>query len=162
MTEGLTLTLRPSTAEDQPFLFRVYAHTRAPELEHVPWTAEEKTAFCAQQFLAQDEDYRSRYVGARFLVVEADGEPAGRLYVGEADGELRILDVALLPEWYGRGIGTHLLTGLLAEAREKGLTAVLHVEHFNEGARRLYDRLGFVETARGEVYARMEWTPPAG
>lgn len=158
MTGDLTIVLRPSTAEDQPFLFRVYVYTRVAELAQVPWTAEEKTAFCAQQFLAQDADYKGRYPRGRFDVVEVAGEPVGRLYVAEAGDELRILDIALLPEWYGRGVGTHLLSRLVEEAREKGLTAVLHVEHFNDGARRLYERLGFAETARGEVYARMEWS----
>jgi len=34
----------------------------------------------------------------------------------------------------------------------------LHVETFNR-ARRLYDRLGFVEQDTNGIYALMEWTP---
>jgi ribosomal protein S18 acetylase RimI-like enzyme len=64
--------------------------------------------------------------------------------------------MALLPAFCGRGIGTTLLRDIQAEAAGRGVAAVLHVEHWNP-ARRLYDRLGFVETGRDEIYSRMEW-----
>ena len=147
---------RPATDADRPFLLQVYAHTRVAELAVVPWTDEQKAAFCVHQFEAQDADYRGRWPDGRFLVVEVDGERAGRLYLGDLPDELRIIDIALLPAFCGRGVGTSLLQEALAEAAARGVKAVLSVEHWNP-ARRLYERLGFVETGRDDVYARLEW-----
>ena len=159
MTASVTtpaITLRPVTDADRPFLLTVYEHTRGPELARVPWTVAQKAAFCAQQFQAQDTDYRSRWPRGRSLVVEADGEPAGRLYLGATAHELRVVDIALLPAYCGRGIGTALLRNVQAEAAARGVPVVLHVENWNP-ARLLYDRLGFVAVQRDDVYTRMEW-----
>ena len=149
-------SLRDSTEADRQLLFEVYAHTRAAELAAAPWTTEQKHAFVVHQFLAQDADYRARWPHGRFLVVEAGGEPVGRLYLGETAEEVRVIDVALLPRHCGRGIGTAIMRDVLADAARRGLAVVLHVEHWNP-ARRLYERLGFTEAGRGDVHVRMEW-----
>jgi ribosomal protein S18 acetylase RimI-like enzyme len=129
----------------------------------VPWTEEAKQAFLRMQGEAQDADYRRKWPDARYLVVEVDGEPVGRLYrrdiVDEDPPELRLMDIALLPQWRNRGIGSALLDALLAEATARGLTVTLHVERWNP-ARTLYERLGFVDRGEDDVYGRMEWCPP--
>jgi GNAT superfamily N-acetyltransferase len=126
-------------------------------LSVAPWTADEKAAFLEFQFNAQDVHYRG-YPKAEFFVIEADGEPIGRLYVNREPAVLGVMDIALLPEWRGRGIGSQLLNDLLAEARAAGSVVSLHVERHNP-ARRLYARLGFVQVDEGPVYDRLEWRP---
>ena len=54
-----------------------------------------------QQFAAQDAHYREHYAGAASTSSCVDGEPAGRLYVHASDDEIRIMDIALLPEHRG-------------------------------------------------------------
>jgi ribosomal protein S18 acetylase RimI-like enzyme len=156
---GTPLALRAVADGDRQLLLEVFGDTRAAELSVVPWPAEVKAAFVTQQFLAQDAAYRARWPDRRFLVVEVAGEPAGRLYLGESPGELRVVDVTLLPRFRGRGIGTALLRGVCDEAAARGLTVVLHVEHTNVAARRLYERLGLVETTRDDLHARLELRP---
>jgi GNAT superfamily N-acetyltransferase len=46
--------------------------------------------------------------------------PAGPRYVMRAGDEIRIIDIALLPEYCNRGIGTALLRGLQSEAAAAG------------------------------------------
>jgi ribosomal protein S18 acetylase RimI-like enzyme len=150
--------LRPARAEDRDFLLRVYASTREEELRGVDWSDEEKAAFVAMQFEAQDSYYREHYDPATFDVIEADGEPAGRFYVARWEDEIRIVDIALLPEHRGRGIGTALLRALLDEAAEAGKRLSIHVE-LNNPARRLYERLGFAPVEERGVYVLMEATP---
>jgi GNAT superfamily N-acetyltransferase len=99
------VSLRPARASDRALLFEVYASTRAEELAVVPWAEPTKKAFLAQQFEPQDVHYRRHYPDASFEVIEVDGEPAGRLYVNRRDEEIRIIDIALLPGFRGRGIG---------------------------------------------------------
>ena len=152
--------LRPATEDDVPFLKRVYASTRAEELAMVPWTDEQKTAFIEMQFRAQDTDYRQNYPDARYDIVLRDGVPAGRLYVHRREKEIAILDIALLPEHRGAGLGTILLRELMDESDRTRIPMVIHVEKFNR-AQTLYRRLGFAEGGDTGVYWRMV-RPPAG
>lgn len=154
------IALRPATPEDQPFLLRVYASTREQELARVPFTPEQKHAFIAQQFEAQSVHYARHYGDASFDVVDVDGVPAGRLIVSRWEQELRIVDIALLEEFRGGGIGTRLLEPLLAEADAAGKRISIHVERENP-AQRLYARLGFAPVADEGVYQLWE-RPPGG
>jgi ribosomal protein S18 acetylase RimI-like enzyme len=153
-------TLRPALAEDRELLFSVYASTRAEELTVVPWTPAEKDTFLRQQFAAQDAHYREHYAGADFLVIEAAGVPAGRLYVARWPREVRIMDIALLPSHRRRGLGTAILADLVAEATATGKVASIHVER-NNPALRLYERLGFHTAADRGVYLLLERSPGA-
>jgi ribosomal protein S18 acetylase RimI-like enzyme len=152
--------LRPAAPADDPFLARLYASTRQQELAVLPWTEEQKSAFLLQQYTAQSAHYAKHYADASFQVVLVDGEPAGRLIVARWEGEIRIVDISLMPEHRGRGIGTSLLRPLLEEGTTTGAAVSIHVERFNP-ALRLYERLGFVQAADEGVYLRME-RPPRG
>lgn len=147
--------LRPATPADRELLTAVYASTRTDELAAVAWSPAEREAFVLMQFDAQDRHYRSHFPHADYDVVVVDGRPAGRFYVDRGPGELRVLDVALLPMARGRGIGTRLLRDLLAEADAAGVPVRLHVETFNP-ARRLYERLGFTAAGQSGVHVLME------
>jgi len=157
------LTLRPALAADRELLLRVYASTRAEELAVVPWSDAQRDAFLRQQFDAQDRYWRAQRPHATFDVIELDGRPAGRLYVDRSgDEEIRIVDIALLPEFRGCGAGSTLLAGLLREGDARGVPVTIHVERGNR-ARTLYERLGFRQITGGnDVYALMERRPEGG
>jgi ribosomal protein S18 acetylase RimI-like enzyme len=93
-------------------------------------------------------------------VIEVDGSLAGRLYVHRVPSEIRIMDIALVPEFRGRGIGTRLLEELIEEADGSGRKLSIHVES-NNPARSLYDRLGFRPAGEHGIYILME-RPPSG
>jgi ribosomal protein S18 acetylase RimI-like enzyme len=153
--------LRPSTPSDEPFLYEVYASTRTEELASVPWTVAQKDAFVRMQFAAQDQQYRTAFPNAEFSVVLCDGQPIGRQYVQRAEHELLLVDIALLADYRGRGIGTQLVSALLAESAAAGKCVRLHVEAHNP-ARQLYARLGFRTDSETGVYVSMQWQPPGG
>jgi GNAT superfamily N-acetyltransferase len=150
------IALRPIVPDDRSFLLAFYASTREPELAAVEWDAAQKAAFVEMQFDAQHAYYQEHYDGAAFDVILVDGQPAGRLYVAREDDEIRIVDIALLPDYCNRGIGTALLSGLQSEAAAAGKPLRIHVERFNP-ALRLYERLGFTPIADRGVYLFMEW-----
>jgi ribosomal protein S18 acetylase RimI-like enzyme len=154
------VTLRPARPEDRERLLAIYASTRADELAPVPWTEEQKASFLRMQFEAQDTDYRRNYPDAEYSVVEVDGSLAGRLYVHRRPDEIRLIDIALLPAFRGRGIGTGLLTRLFDEAASRDVPITIHVEISNP-ARSLYERLGFVAEGEQGLYVLMRWTPAA-
>jgi ribosomal protein S18 acetylase RimI-like enzyme len=108
------------------------------------------------QFHAQDLHYRQTNPKASFDLVEVGGVPAGRLYVERTAGDIRIIDVSLLPEHRGSGIGSALIRALQDEAAATGRAVSLHVAMGNPAAR-LYDRLGFRLAADLGVYRLLEW-----
>ena len=123
------------------------------------WSDEQRQSFLGQQFDAQDRFYREQYPGARFAVIEHEGRPVGRLYVDHWASEIRLMDIALLPEGRGRGWGSALLGAVQREAAAAGKVLTIHVERFNP-ALRLYDRLGFRLKEDKGVYLLLEWQPP--
>ena len=133
----------------------MYASTRAEELAVVPWDDAQKDAFLRAQFDAQDAWWHENYAEASFDVIVVDGEPAGRLYVHRGTSEIRIVDIALLPEHRGDGVGTRLLEDLLAEGDASGKSVTIHVERMNP-ALRLYERLGFALAEDKGVYLFLE------
>ena len=157
MPADLSLRLRPLTPEDTSFLARVYASSRAEELALTSWSEEQKEIFCRRQFDAQAAYYAANYPDALFQVIERDGEPVGRLYVARWEKEIRIVDITLLPEFRGSGIGTKLLRDLQDEARGAGKSLTIHVERFNR-ALTLYQRLGFRQVEDKGVYLLMRWS----
>jgi ribosomal protein S18 acetylase RimI-like enzyme len=150
------ITLRPITPQDVPFLAAVYASTRWDELAPTGWSDEEKAIFCRRQFDAQSAHYVANYPEASFQIIERDGWPIGRLYVARWEKEIRIVDITLLPEVRGSGLGTKLLRELQEEARAARKSLTIHVERFNR-ALTLYQRLGFQQVEDKGVYLLMAW-----
>jgi ribosomal protein S18 acetylase RimI-like enzyme len=152
------VALRRVTAEDEPFLRELYASTRERELSIVPWSEEQKAAFLTMQFDAQDSHYRTHYPEARFDIIEIDGVPAGRLYLFATSGELRVIDIALMPQYRNKGIGGDLMRTILQTASDTGRMVTIHVEVDNP-ARRLYERLQFTPVEQRGPYLLMRSAP---
>lgn len=152
------LVLRDAGEGDRSFLSDVYASTRMDELAVTDWRDEQKRAFCQMQFDAQAEHYRLHYPGAKYSVIELNGERAGRLYVDRWSKEIRIMDIAILPAFRSRGIGACLLRQLQAEAAASEKILSIHVERMNP-ALRLYERLGFTLLEDKGIYLLLSWRP---
>jgi len=159
MPNSSGVSTRPVTDADQEFLIGVYASTRAEELAQVDWDESQKDAFIRWQFGLQKQEYETRYPDARYEVILVDGEPAGRIWVGTDDTQIRLLDIALLTEFQNRGVGTYLLKRLMDEAMQskKALRHMLFM--LNDNAYRFYERLGFETIEDLGGYKHMEWRP---
>lgn len=155
----VSVSLRPVTLADREFLVAVYGGTRAQELAQVDWDPGQKEAFVRWQFERQDEEYRQRYPDARYDVILVDGVPAGRIWVGVDDKQMRLLDIAITPKFQNRGVGTYLLRKLMAEATETNKVLRHMVFVLNDDAHRFYERLGFVTFEDLGGYKHMEWVP---
>src|SRR5688500_16344125 len=106
--DDLNLTLRPVTKEDDPFLLEVYASTRAEELDQAEWQEGQKEVFVRWQFDLQRREYEARFPDSNYQLILIDGEAAGRIWTGEDNEQIRLLDIALLPQFQKRGAGTIL------------------------------------------------------
>jgi ribosomal protein S18 acetylase RimI-like enzyme len=151
------LSFRPIVESDRDFLSAVYASTRKEELALVDWDDGQKASFLEMQFSAQHQYYQEHYKLTDFLIILLGNEPVGRLYIARWTNEIRIVDLAILPEYRNLGIGTQILNDVLSEASALGKPVNIHVERFNP-AQNLYRRLGFSKIGEHGVYDLMEWS----
>ncbi len=129
-------------------------------MKHFPFDEFQKRQFLDQQFGAQYQHYQIHYPTCERNIIEEDGQAIGRLWIDEWRDQIRLVDIALMPEWRGSGIGTSLLRDVLARGAAAGKPVTIHVEGFNP-ALRLYERLGFEHVDTNGMYYLMKWTPPA-
>jgi ribosomal protein S18 acetylase RimI-like enzyme len=146
----VTAATRPATDADRPFLETLYAESRADELALTSLDAASKTAFCRQQFDAQDRSYRQQFPDATYDIVLVSGVPSGRLIVRHGD-VWHLVDILLAASCRGAGVGTAVLRALTEEADLAGCDVTLRVAPDNP-ARRLYERLGFVAESASAVF----------
>jgi GNAT superfamily N-acetyltransferase len=156
------ILLKESTIKDYDILAEIYKSTRRKEMEQAQnWTDHQKEAFLNQQFAFQHEYYQKNYVGAAFYVIIYKKTIIGRLYI-HPDFErksMRIIDIAILPEWQNKGFGTGILKDIQQEGKLRERPVTIHVESFNP-AMNLYKRLGFKKISETNgVYFLFEWTP---
>jgi GNAT superfamily N-acetyltransferase len=156
----MSITLRPARPDDDNFLHKLHAGTRAEEMAAWGWDAAQQQAFLHLQFRAQQAHY-NQYPNADHRIILSDGRPIGRLLISRLESETRLVDIALLPERRGAGIGAALINGLLDEAARANKPVRLHVEKSNR-ARRLYQRLGFVCAGDIGTHFTMEWRSSSG
>lgn len=150
--------LRDEVESDRDFVDELYTAIRWDELAAIPWPDAAKRAFLRDQSRLQADHYRRNYPGAALCVVECDGAAVGRFYLYASAGEYRLMDIALVPAWRGRGHGGRMLAALMAAARAERRQITLHVEP-NNPAQRLYARLGFELIEDRGVYHFLGWTP---
>lgn len=153
-----SVTFRLSTPADQEFLLAVYASTREEELSLWSWDENQKRAFLEMQFRAQSQQYALCYPQAEHHVIIFADHPIGRLLVDKMGSEITLVDIALLPEYRNRGIGTLLIESLLQEAKTLRKNVALQVLR-GSAAARLYERLGFTMVGGDAVYLEMKKTP---
>ena len=135
-------SLRRITAADEAFLRALYASTREDEEPIKHWPNPHRDHFLAQQYAAQTTHYAQAYAGAERSIVMLGKRPIGRLIVHLNGNDRRIVDISILSEFRGRGLGESILRQTLATAEAAGQSVSLHVIEGNP-AFRLYTRLGF-------------------
>jgi len=157
LPDGSTVELRPVAPTDDPFLLSVYASTREDELAQVEWAEGQKDIFLRWQFDLQRREYETRFPDADYRVIVLDQQPAGRIWVGADNEQIRLLDIALLPEFQNRGVGTALVERLKRQADNDGKALRHMVFVLNNNAERFYERLGFRKIEDFGAYKHMEW-----
>jgi hypothetical protein len=104
----VTPSVEPAGRSRRPGVpLRVYAGTRATSSPLSPGTTPPGARSCVA-VRRREAWYRDQFAGATVDIVTVDGEPAGVLCV-DRGAEIRIVEIALVPERRGRGAGTALL-----------------------------------------------------
>jgi GNAT superfamily N-acetyltransferase len=107
----------------------------------------------AREVTRTDAEWQERAsAGAAGLDEVAVAAVVDAQWVGMARGYLELpaahlIAVYVQPAWRGRGIGQGVSGAVVEWARERGASEILlSVSDWNEGARRVYERLGFAAT----------------
>ena len=145
------LTLRPAQPADENLLRQMFAQSR-PDLALLP--PQLRDGLFEMQFRARQQHYAVSYPHARQVIIVAGGADVGQLViddagVGDEAGEVRVVDLTVDAARRGRGIGSHVLRAVIANAA--GRAVRLSVWSGNTDARRLYARLGFRASPDGEA-----------
>jgi len=149
--------LRPIVADDEPFLLEVYKSTR-PEITALGWPPPQEEAFFRMQFEGQKRSYEMQYPDAAHQLILFKDTEVGRLITFRTEQEIRLADVALLPQYRNMGVGAFVIRELCAEAARRDLPLRLQVSKFNP-AIHLYERLGFQMLGENSTHFQMEWRP---
>lgn len=145
----MTITVRPARAEDEAVLAKIDERTWAPAVSPAPAPPPGTPFF--------DDGTRPEDV----LVAEHDGAVAGYVRLGEGFGipahrHVAVIDgLAVDPDRQRLGIARQLVEAAVAEARHRSARKLtLRVLGHNTGARRVYERCGFVVEGvlRGEFH----------
>lgn len=140
-------TLDPSS----PFLEVAKMQTR--HIRHImpieqgiyprPWTAR----------IFEEEIALMKHNNRRYLVAHVGGELVGYAGLLFSNEDAHVTNIAVSPEWQGRGVATELLLELAWFAREHKFKALtLEVRHTNTVAQKLYQRFGFVPAGVRKKY----------
>jgi RimJ/RimL family protein N-acetyltransferase len=141
--------LRPATSADAEELFRIHLEAMGPYLP---------LAFADWSEAADREHHQQWMQDGRAQAIVVDDRIAGSFELVRHEDALWLRRLELDPGLHGRGLGTQILEDVQQQAGGQALRVVLDVFVHNP-ARRLYERLGFVEVGREGPSIKMEWRP---
>ena len=161
MVNPADISLRPATDRDEPFFKRVHEAARHWEFASLLQSGETELyhKIMTQQYNSQHRFYFANYDKAHYGVIQWTDIPIGRLYVDYRDDDVWVLDIAILPEYRGRGIGRIVMTGICLEAAMRRKPVRLCV-HYLSRAFQFYQRLGFQKIGVEGPSFVMEWRQP--
>ena len=156
----MTVSTRLEAEADEPFLRRLIIAEVAENLMASSWPEAIRDNLLDMQYRARRNSIRANFPQAESLLVLLDGQNAGWLVVDGTEGtqkdELRLVEILLLPDHRGKGVGSQLIRDLLLTAERAHLPLRLSVDVRNAAAIRLYERLGFRRIAGDEIRHFME------
>lgn len=146
MPEGGGLQVRAATEDETAFLVSLacQAYRDVVTLQFGTWDEAEQAA-----------RFAAKLARLRFEVGALAGRPIAAVSSSVHPDHVYLNELLVLPAFQNRGFGTELLEREIRCAQELGLPMRLHALRENRAAR-LFERHGFVVTARGEVYVDFE------
>jgi len=149
--------MRPSSQDDEEFLYSLLAEDKAVQLAAMGWGRDQWGPLVELQYRGRKMTYESQYPDAEnSILLGEDGTPVGRLLLNRNRDRWRIVDLAILTALRSRGLGTTILSYCQQQAAAAGASLELQVAPFST-ARRLYERLGFRAISESATAVEMVW-----
>jgi ribosomal protein S18 acetylase RimI-like enzyme len=144
----MQIARRPETAHDDAFVRRLILQTIADEWGASAWPEPMRAQLLEMQLNGRRQPGESS-------ILQASGVDCGWLLLRSLPDEVRIIEIMVLPEMRGRGIGAAAIRSVTGTACRP---VRLKVNLTNTSAVRLYQRLGFCGTDSDGVQQCMEYS----
>lgn len=148
--------LRPVQEHDQDFIAALYRSTRE-DLLGLPMDPIFIDNLIRSQQQIHALGVQQQYPNAQTNVLEYQGQLLGRMVFEHVAGDIRLIDIAVLPSAQRQGLARYMLQYLqqLADTHQASLS--LRVFKNNLKARELYLSAGFQLVGEDEVSEQMRW-----
>lgn len=160
MITKASVSLRPETTSDANFIEELYISTRDESDGWRLLLPTERTRLLKEQSALQLIHYEKNFPHAWRTIIEVNGKPAGRFYVNQTPKEMRIVDIAILPEFRQHGIGSKLIKQVIAESIRLQLPLRLRAEK-GSPVISYYQRLGFRQIEVEATTVHFQWRSTA-
>lgn len=151
------ISLCPVEPSHENFLLKLFTECRPDLALIIDVSKKQKASIISQQFTMEQQQLIQMYPDAELNIVMFNKEPVGRLYVHHGETADRILEIGLLEQYRGRGIGGKLVTTVIENAAKIGKTVRLQVVWFNQGAYAFYEKVGFQVIENRDVFYEMQY-----
>ena len=155
----MKIARRPVSKEDEGFVRQLIMQMVMDELGAAMWPEAVRGPLLEMQYRARQEGIRSNWADAEQEIVLVEGRPVGWVVIARRQDAIHLVEIAVVSEHRGRGLGTARIQEVLEESDRTGKPVRLSVATTNP-ANRLYQRLGFHRAGGDEVRHHME-RPPA-
>ncbi|MFN3859571.1 MAG: GNAT family N-acetyltransferase [Caulobacter sp.] len=153
------LSWRRQVPADAPFDARLFAEVTRHALG-LP-EALLPAAVIEAQHRSRQDTYQALHGSAEAWILELAGEPVGQILLETRQGELFIVDMALLPAVQGRGLGRRVIRTVQTMAAAGGRGIRAHVAAGNAACQAMMRACGMIlHPDPGAAYWRLEWAPP--
>ena len=150
--------LQSSGEEYNDFIYQLFRTLKVEELNALDWPRQFFDLILPMQFKAHESHYRNNFPDAGDFIILKDSIPVGRIIIDKSGSFIHLIEICVLPEFRGQGIGTTVITKLLKEGEILGKSVRLQVAH-NNRAIKLYEQLGFSDINCTKTHHQMEWKP---
>lgn len=158
MTGQSDIIRRPVTDADEAFIDQLLTMNSAEQLGTLEYENTPLHQLVTLQAEIKRQSYELEHPNAIFEIIEFRGEPVG-LHIAEYQKvHILLIDIFLLPETRGLGIGTTVIQTLKTEAEREGKSLRMHVFKDNI-AFNLYRSLGFEIVRDTGAQWEMIWRP---
>ncbi|MDB5500292.1 MAG: hypothetical protein JWR89_194 [Tardiphaga sp.] len=157
---GSRISVREQTPEDEAFLYSLFRanNLRTLELSGLPLAFLDDLV--AMQHRSRMQTYQKMFPSAAWSVMEREGKPVGEIVEHDEDDCIYVVDIALLPEWQAKGIGTALMREVMDRCAARGIGVRAKVMIANEPSLEMFRKLGFVASPPDDM-SFIEWRLPA-
>jgi ribosomal protein S18 acetylase RimI-like enzyme len=141
------MDLRPVADGEEAELFEIHRAVFRSHIEQL-WGWDERW---------QRSNFAAELASSTTSVIRMDALIVGYVQFRDEVNRIYVQNIALLPDFQCKGIGTRLMNELQTKAAARGVPLELGVFRTNAPARRFYERLGFERTRDTETHTEMSW-----
>lgn len=140
--------IRTATPDDHDLIYTLKSQSVRPYVEKI-WGWDESY---------QEKDFDSDFSQIeQFKVIEINGKFIGFVQCYLEHSCYHVVEIHLLPEYRGRGMGSGILKALQKTCMAQGRKIQIGCFKENNRAKDLYQRLGFIQTGETDTHHILEW-----